>query len=159
MKQGHMLDVFEYLYKQHASCSEALSPTSTELKTKLHHAGFSGFEIDCAFNWLANAEIKPWPDLPVAQSDWPIRIYTAEERKVLDTESQGFLLFLEQIGVLTPVIRELVLHRILLHANIPVSVKLLKRVIIYIILTLPGPNEHLTWKNYWISDIAEGYFH
>ncbi|MBT7044078.1 MAG: DUF494 domain-containing protein, partial [Gammaproteobacteria bacterium] len=91
---------------------DSLPEDRDSIDSDLREAGFEAQEIDKAFDWLdglAEAE-----DIPVLeQSVNSIRIYSKREQQRLDSKVQGFLLFLEQSGVLTPELRELVINRIM----------------------------------------------
>ena len=82
------------------------------LLAELGDAGFCPAEIRKAFDWLdALAEDRPAVQPPRAGG--PVRVYVGAELEKLDADSRGFLMFLEQHGVLDAGQRELVLDRAL----------------------------------------------
>ncbi len=111
MKEG-VIDVLMYIFSSYIDRDDSLPEDRDSIDSDLREAGFEPQEIDKAFDWLdglAEAE-----DIPVLeQSVNSIRIYSKREQQRLDSKIQGFLLFLEQSGVLTPELRELVINRIM----------------------------------------------
>ena len=111
MKEGG-IDVLMYIFSSYIDRDDSLPEDRDSIDSDLREAGFEPQEIDKAFDWLdglAEAE-----DIPVLeQSVNSIRIYSKREQQRLDSKVQGFLLFLEQSGVLTPELRELVINRIM----------------------------------------------
>ncbi|MBT3204187.1 MAG: DUF494 domain-containing protein [Gammaproteobacteria bacterium] len=111
MKEG-VIDVLMYIFSSYIDRDDSLPEDRDSIDSDLREAGFEAQEIDKAFDWLdglAEAE-----DIPVLeQSVNSIRIYSKREQQRLDSKVQGFLLFLEQSGVLTPELRELVINRIM----------------------------------------------
>ncbi|TAK95675.1 MAG: DUF494 domain-containing protein [Aquabacterium sp.] len=113
-----MFDVLVYLY-EHYWRPDAC-PESDLLVRKLSAVGFEEEEITEALAWLAglnsvaHGAVLP----PSAQSS---RVFAAAELERLGTEALGFLQFLESAGVLTPVLREVVLDRVLAVPRAPVA--------------------------------------
>ena len=111
MKEG-VIDVLMYIFSSYMDRDDTLPEDRDSIDEDLRNAGFESQEIDKAFDWLdglAMAEDTP----SIEQSTNSIRIYTVKEQQRLDSKIQGFLLFLEQSGVLTPELRELVINRIM----------------------------------------------
>ena len=111
MKEG-VIDVLMYIFSSYIDRDDILPEDRDSIDADLRDAGFEAQEIDKAFDWLdglAMAEDTP----AVEQSASSIRVYSTREQQRLDSKVQGFLLFLEQSGVLTPELRELVVNRIM----------------------------------------------
>jgi Smg protein len=121
-----MFDVLVYLYENYWRPDAC--PEPKQLSRKLSAVGFEPEEIQDALRWLdglahtaestnddssggvANDEASsPATGLPSAPAS--LRIYTEEEREVLDAASVGFIAFLESAGVLPPPMREMVIDR------------------------------------------------
>lgn len=107
-----VLDVLMYLFEHTMDEESDEEPDRAELERHLVEAGFARPEIDRALGWLdrlmSEAPLTSRGGDSAAQ-----RIYAPEERKRLDTEAHGFLLHLEQNGLLTAGTRELVLDRVM----------------------------------------------
>lgn len=88
-------------------------PDSATLTQKLTMAGFGEEEISQTLSWLSDLtshDIDHYP-ATLAQSS-SLRWYAPSETEVIDLEGQGFILFLEQSGILNPLQRELVIDRV-----------------------------------------------
>ncbi len=111
MKEG-VIDVLMYIFSSYIDRDDSLPEDRDSIDLDLREAGFESQEIDKAFDWLDGLALAE--DIPtLQQSSNSIRIYSKKEQQRLDTKVQGFLLFLEQSGVLTPELRELVINRIM----------------------------------------------
>ena len=107
-----VLDVLMYLFETFVDSELEPEPDRNELRDELEHAGFGAREIDRALDWLDELN-----SVEVAPSDAPptaaIRVYDRYEQSRLDPASRGYLLHLEQIGILAPPHRELAVDRLL----------------------------------------------
>jgi len=111
MKEG-VIDVLMYIFSSYIDRDDSLPEDRDSIDADLREAGFESLEIDKAFDWLDGLALAG--DIPgLEQSVTAIRIYSEKEKQRLDSKIQGFLLFLEQSGVLTPELRELVINRIM----------------------------------------------
>jgi len=111
MKEG-VIDVLMYIFSSYIDRDDSLPEDRDSIDSDLREAGFESREIDKAFDWLDGLALAE--DIPtLEQSTNSIRIYSTREQQRLDSKIQGFLLFLEQSGVLTPDLRELVINRIM----------------------------------------------
>jgi Smg protein len=121
-----MFDVLVYLYENYWRPDAC--PEPKQLSRKLSAVGFEPEEIQDALRWLdgladsaqsnvdspedADTDADATPASPASSVVLPsMRIYTEEEREVLNVASVGFLAFLESAGVLPPPMRELVIDR------------------------------------------------
>jgi Smg protein len=123
-----MFDVLVYLYENYWRPDACPEPRL--LSRKLSAVGFEPEEIQDALRWLGgladsaqeNAQdgeeftADQQTDLalttpPAPASPCSMRIYTEEEREVLNVASVGFIAFLESAGVLPPPMREMVIDR------------------------------------------------
>jgi Smg protein len=114
------------------------------LLDELAQAGFSPAEIHKAFDWLgALAERRPAPG--VARTDGPTRVYSSPELDKLDVECRGFLMFLEQHGVLDADHRELVLDRAMALDQDELDLEDLKWVVLMVLFNQPGSEAAYAW--------------
>ena len=111
MKEG-VIDVLMYIFSSYADQDENLPEDRDGIDADLRAAGFDPLEIGKAFEWLDGlAQVEE--DTGSAQSETSTRILAPEESARLAYNSHGFLLFLEQSGVLTPKLREMVINRVM----------------------------------------------
>ena len=149
MKES-ILDVLLYLF-EHYVTEDAPPPlgdrdslTASPLFSELTQAGFSPAEIHKAFDWLdALAEQRPHAMAPRAGG--PTRVYFGPELDKLDTECRGFLLFLEQRGILGADQRELVLDRALALDQDELDLDDLKWVVLMVLFNQPGSEAAYAW--------------
>lgn len=149
MKES-ILDVLLYLF-EHYFAEDAAPPMgdrdalqSGPLFTELTEAGFSHDEIHKAFDWLdALAQRRPSVDAP--RPHGPTRVYFGAELDKLDVECRGFLLFLEQHGILDPAQRELVLDRAMALDQDTLDLDDLKWVVLLVLFNQPGSEAAYAW--------------
>ncbi|MDR2872054.1 MAG: DUF494 family protein [Xanthomonadaceae bacterium] len=143
MKES-ILDVLLYLF-EHYFFDNANSLIDTG---PLHHdlieAGFSTAEINRAFEWL-DALAAQRPNIAKPRVDEPIRVYHGAELDRLDMECRGFLLFLEQRGILNPAQRELVVDRATALDQEELSLDDLKWVVLMVLFNQPGAEAAYAW--------------
>lgn len=148
MKES-ILDVLLYLFEHYFTEDADLvrdrdSLRSGPLFDELGKAGFSPAEINKAFEWLdALAQQRPSASAPRANG--PVRIYFGPELDKLDVECRGFLLFLEQHGVLDADQRELVLDRAMALDQDEIDLDDLKWVVLMVLFNQPGSEAAYAW--------------
>ena len=149
MKES-ILDVLLYLF-EHYIAEDAAPPLGDRdslqngpLFHELTQAGFSAAEIHKAFDWL-DALAEQRPAAPAPRADGPVRVYAGPELDKLDAECRGFLLFLEQHGVLDAHQRELVLDRALALDQDELDLDDLKWVVLMVLFNQPGAEAAYAW--------------
>ncbi len=148
MKES-ILDVLLYLFEHYFAndatvTGDDLTAHDSPLVGELTEAGFSGAEIRKAFDWLDPlARLRPAPDQP--RVNGPTRIFHASEADKLDVEARGFLLFLEQHGVLDGGQRELVLDRAMALDQDELDLDDLKWVVLMVLFNQPGSEAAYAW--------------
>lgn len=138
------VDVLMFLFERVLSDENESLDERKEVANRLEEMGFQNKEIDQAFNWLEDlAFIQDGAHYaPVKQSS--MRVFSEEEKALLTDDSLGFLVFLEQAGVLTPVTRELVLDRIIALDN-ELDTEQLKWVVLIVLHSHPGEENAYAW--------------
>ncbi|NUS39172.1 MAG: DUF494 family protein [Lysobacter sp.] len=148
MKES-ILDVLLYLF-EHYLAEDTIPPLGdrdslpdSPLFTELTQAGFSAAEIHKALDWLdALAEQRP---AAAPRVGGPVRVYAGPELDKLDADCRGFLLFLEQHGVLDADQRELVLDRALALEQDELEIDDLKWVVLMVLFNQPGSEAAYAW--------------
>jgi Smg protein len=157
-----MFDILMYLFETYIQ-SEAETMVDHDLLTdELVRAGFHQDEIYKALNWLeklaALQDTEAYPYMTrVARNS--VRIYTSEEMQLLDTESRGFILFLEQVNVLDFATREMVIDRVMELDTKYFSMDDLKWVILMVLFNVPGQETAYTQMENLIFEEPEGPLH
>ena len=110
-------------------------------------------EINKAFDWLEDlAELQEKQQFsPVKETS--TRIFSQQEKKLIGIESIGFLHFLEQTNILTPVTRELILDRVIALGQ-PLDAEQMKWIIMIVLHAHPGEENALALMENFIFDEA-----
>ncbi|KRA17338.1 MULTISPECIES: DUF494 family protein [unclassified Lysobacter] len=148
MKES-ILDVLLYLFEHYFTDDADLvrdrdSLRSGPLFDELGQAGFSPAEINKAFEWL-DALAQQRPGVSAPRANGPTRIYFGPELDKLDVECRGFLMFLEQHGILDADQRELVLDRAMALDQDELDLDDLKWVVLMVLFNQPGSEAAYAW--------------
>lgn len=128
-----VLDVLMYLFESFVDSEDVPEPNRNELRGELERAGFGDREIDRALDWLDGLNAAD-----VAVTSAAVRIYDRGELERLDSASRGYLLHLEQIGILPPAQREVVIDRLLALDSEEIDVEQIKWVVMMVLFSQPG---------------------
>lgn len=107
-----MFDILYYLFENYFDSGGY--PDSETLTRKLTMAGFNDDDIHEALDWiseLAKRDNEGYPDSLVENKS--IRCFSAVEMEKIDTEGQGFIMFLEQSKIINPLQREQLIDRVI----------------------------------------------
>jgi len=155
-----VLDVLMYLFDNYEDDDVKLTPDQDVLKDQLVDAGFAEREVGKAFDWLeglATQKDNHYPSTDTGTS--ASRIYHAKELEKLDTECRGFLLFLEQAGVLDSQNRELVIDRVMALESENIDLEQLKWVVLMVLFNQPGKEAVITWMEDIVMDDLNANMH
>jgi Smg protein len=157
MKEN-VFDVLMYLFENYYMDEENPDTPDREfVQQELHSAGFPASEIDRAFNWLEGlATDMPAPTM---QAEHSVRLFSRHELERLDTECQGLLLFLEQMGVLNPASRELVIDRAMALGHEDFDIDQLKWVILMVMFNQPGEEGVYAWMEEMVFENTASRLH
>ncbi|MEN1729016.1 MAG: DUF494 domain-containing protein, partial [Pseudomonadota bacterium] len=137
MKEN-VLDLLMYLFENYIYEEPESTPDRESLTDSLEEAGFSNAEIERAFAWLDGlAEQRKLPELG-HQTHQPIRVFSTEECQRLDVDARGFILYLENAGVLDAVRREQVLDRLAALDSDEIDIEDVKWVVLMVLFNQPG---------------------
>lgn len=136
MKES-VLDVLMYLFETYIGDDLEPEPDRNNLRDELERAGFNNRIIDHALEWLDGLDGKS-EDESNDPGDRSIRIFNRREQNRLDTESRGYIIYLEQIGILSASQRELVLDRIWALGARDIDIEDIKWVVLMVLFTQPG---------------------
>ena len=150
MKEN-ILDVLLYLFEHYIYDDPDVVRDRDSLQNGLIQAGFSPTEISKAFDWLDALALQR-PALPMPRLDGPVRVFVAAELDRLDSETRGFLMFLEQHGVLDADQRELVLDRVMALDQDEIDLDDLKWVVLMVLFNQPGSEAAFAWMESQMFD-------
>ncbi len=157
-----MFDILMYLFENYIHSDAEVMVDHDILMDELTRAGFHQDEIYKALNWLeklsALQDTDAYPHL-TRVGNQSFRIYTEDEMQLLDTDSRGFILFLEQVNVLDLTTREMVIDRVMALDTKHFSLDDLKWVILMVLFNVPGQENAYSQMEDLIFDEQAGPFH
>lgn len=151
MKES-ILDVLLYLFEHFFYEDPDAVRDRDSLQNGLLHAGFSPTEISKAFDWLDELARQRPAANGQPRVAGPVRLYVEQELAKLDRESVGFLMFLEQQGILDAGQRELVLDRVMALDQDELDVDDLKWVVLMVLFNQPGAEAAYAWMENQMFD-------
>jgi len=158
MKEESVLNVLMYLFQNHMKDSCELNQDANQIIDALEAAGFESSLINEAILWLETL-VKENAKLICAPQDRSNRVFTAEEREFIDQESLGFILSLEQQGILTAETREIVINQLLALETELIDIGLLKWVTLMVLFNQPDNEKALACMEFLVLDNALGGMH
>jgi Smg protein len=137
MKEN-VLDVLLYLFETYVDAEEEPESDQNELRNELVRAGFGDPEIDRALDWLDGLTDHQDSLVYNAQTENGMRIYGDVEQERLDSSCRGYIIYLEQIGILSPPQREILIDRLLALDSPDIDVEQIKWVVLMVLFSQPG---------------------
>jgi len=148
-----VMDVLMYLFDNYFEEEVEFSSDQESLKTQLKEAGFGGHQVDKAFDWLEGLALRKESNISVHLTDTQsLRLFNDNEVAKLDTECRGFLLYLEQAGVLSVSERELVIDRVMALETDYIDLQQLKWVVLMVLFNQPDKEAAITWMEDIVMD-------
>ncbi|MDK9763692.1 DUF494 family protein [Vibrio sp. D420a] len=157
-----MMDILMYLFETYIHSDSELQVDQDELEEELLRAGFHQDDIYKALHWLEDLAALQETDSQAAisvSSNTSMRIYTKREMARINLECRGFLLFLEQINVLTTEIREMVIDRVMGLETNEFELDDLKWIILMVLFNVPGNESAYTQMEELLYTKEQGILH
>jgi Smg protein len=137
-----MYDILVFVFE---NCQQTdLAYDRERVARKLSAAGFEDSDISEALHWLAGMARAPQgvrEPLPDTRSSF--RAYAPRELAKLDAGCRGFLLTLEQSGILSAETRELAIERALAASGDTLNLEQLKLVVLMVLWNQQTPTSRL----------------
>ncbi|PHS72950.1 MAG: hypothetical protein COB22_03435 [Cycloclasticus sp.] len=137
-----IFEVLVYLFEHYIDVDEDKAMEQSTLKTELIEAGFTDNYVDRAFDWMEELTNLPFEAIENTVQQRSIRIYSHEERHRFDVDAQGFLLFLEQAGIIDSTRRELIIDRAMALGDAILTVDHIKWVALIVLFSQTGMEGH-----------------
>ncbi|WP_047535523.1 DUF494 family protein [Methylotenera sp. N17] len=122
-----MLEVLIFMFQNYFGTQPQIHTMDIEedfLAQELTQAGFDHHDIVGAFDWYKQLRcLISQPYHQYLSNPSSFRVYVEHELERIDTESFGFLSFLERAGVIKPNERDLVIDRALALKNQHISIE------------------------------------
>ena len=157
-----MFDILMYLFENYIHSDMEVVVNHDELTDELTRAGFHRQEIHKALAWLErladlqDSQLKPYLNKSPNSST---RVFTAEEVARLDCSSRGFLMYLENLGVLDFSTREMVIDRVMELDTPQFTLDDLKWVVLMVLFNVPGHEEAYDQMEGLLFEEPEGLLH
>ena len=140
-----MFEVLMFIFENYMDSNISLKADNQTIMVELENVGFTRYEIDRAFDWLDGlskfqVSVEAGPML----ASRSIRHFLAEESEQLGVEGKGFILYLEQIGILDPIIREIVIDRVMALDSKEVDLGRIKWVVLMVLFSQPDKKSALS---------------
>ena len=137
MKES-VLDVLMYLFETYVDPDQEPGADQNELRDELSSAGFGDTEIDRALDWLDGLTDSQEGCTFNPQTAHGTRIYNDFENERLNAACRGYITYLEQIGILSPPQREILIDRLLALETPDIDVEQIKWVVLMVLFSQPG---------------------
>ncbi len=136
-----MFDILIYLFENYVHSESKITIDYNSLTNDLSDIGFQQKDIYNTLRWLKNLSCYRKNIISSMNSESQqisTRIYTQEESFKLNSECRGFILFLEQIEVLTLDTREMIIEGIMELDINELNLEDLKWIILIVLFNIPG---------------------
>ena len=147
-----MYEILVYLFE---NCRQADVAFDRERVVKqLSAAGFEDSDISEALHWLAGTRsVQPeYSRLPDSRSTF--RAFAPRELAKLDAQCRGFLLTLENSGILSPQTREVVIERALAASGDSLTLDQLKLIVLMVLWNQQMPTSRLVAEDLFSASQA-----
>jgi Smg protein len=140
-----MFEVLMFIFENYMDSNVAFRADNQTMVIELENVGFTRHEIDRALDWLEGltrfqSAVDSGP-MPVSSA---LRHYLPEESEQLGVEGKGFLLYLEQLRILDPVTREIVIDRVMALDSRDVDLGRVKWVVLMVLFSQPDKKSALS---------------
>src|SRR5689334_1247967 len=136
-----MYDILVFLFE---NCQQAdVAYDRERVAKKLSAAGFEDSDISEALHWLAGVRSPQGEVTKLPDPRRTFRAFAPRELVKLDVQCRGFLLTLEQSGILSPQNRELVIERSLAASGEALTLDQLKLIVLMVLWNQKTPTSRL----------------
>ena len=157
MKEN-VIDVLLYLFENYIDTDDLNKPDKDTLEIELERIGFPQRDINKAFDWLENMTVVAEKSSSQTRNT-AMRFFNDVELERLDVECRGYLLFLEQVGVLDQQTREVVVERVLALEEDEIDLEQLKWVVLMVLFYQPGREVAYAWMEDLVFEDMEAVIH
>lgn len=140
-----MFEILMFLFENYMNGSVALDVHTDAITIELEKIGFDPYEIDQALYWLegltqVQTAILSGPKFTAKA----IRHYLPDEAERLGVEGRGLLMYLEQLNILDPTTREIVIDRIMALDQREIGLSQIKWVVLIVLFNNPEKKSALS---------------
>jgi Smg protein len=135
--KDNVLDLLIYLFENYMSTDDEPRPDRNTLKVELEKAGFADPDIERALEWLDGLSGEQLGKVAEATAR-AVRVFSSQELAQLDTDVRGYLLYLENVRILSGTERELVIDRLMALEADEIDIEQVKWVVLMVLFSQPG---------------------
>ena len=140
-----MFEVLMYLFENYMDNNVSLTMDHSDVVNELELVGFTKNEIGLALDWLeglikVQEAVRAKPFL----THQAMRCYSNEEIHRIGVEARGFLLYLEQLSILDPGTREIVIDRLMALDGREIDLGRIKWVVLIALFNQPDKKAALS---------------
>lgn len=140
-----MFEVLMYLFENYMDNNVSLTMDQTVVVNELELAGFSRNAIGLALDWLDGLlKVQEAVQSEHFLTPQAMRYYSPEEISRIGVEARGFLLYLEQLSILDPSTREVVIDRLMALDGREVDLGRIKWVVLIALFNQPDKKAALS---------------
>jgi Smg protein len=169
---GTVLDILIYVFDRYMLDEAPEVPEREALARDLESAGFGEDNVERALDWLADLAgerhrsasedialpaLEAVPDADTVPRAF--RIHTAEELLHLPADCRGLLLALEQVGILSPLQREIVIERLMALDAEEFDLEKVKWVVLMVLSSQPGQEQACARMEDLVFEAPESSLH
>lgn len=145
MKEN-VLEVLLFIFEHFFDDQHGLAKQETDLVETLEQCGFGRGEVEKALLWLDGLiDLREQDYAPYADTVKAFRIFTDYEKSRLNADCQGFILFMEQMGILDCQTREMVIDRAIALDALDVDLEQMKWVVMMVLYNMPDKESEYIW--------------
>ncbi len=133
----NVLDLLIYLFENYMSADDEPRPDRSTLKLELDRAGFAEPDIGRALEWLDGLSGDQLGKVAEATVR-AVRVFSGQELLRLDTDVRGYLMYLENLRILSGTERELVIDRLMALEADEIDIEQVKWVVLMVLFSQPG---------------------
>jgi Smg protein len=139
MKES-VLDILIHLFENFLEAEDEPEPSRDALKQELERAGYPEREIERALEWLEGLADDQGRSVGESTAR-AVRVFSGHEVARFDTTVRGYLLHLENIGILTAAQREVVIDRLFALDADDIDIEQVKWVVLMVLFSQPGQEQ------------------
>ena len=155
---GSVLEILIYVFDRYMLEEVPEVPEREDLARQLKANGFHHAKVERALDWLADLACVR-DQAPLGGSGPAVRVFTDSELQRLSTECRGFLFTLENLGVLSPQQREIVIERMLALDADELDTEQLKWVVLMVLSSQPDQQHAFARLEDLVADHRTGAPH
>lgn len=155
-----MFEVLMFIFENYMDGNVSLKVDNQTIAVELEHVGFTRFEIDRAMDWLDGlSRFRANDEFEFIITSNALRHFLPEESERFGMKGRGFLLYLEQLGILDPITREIVIDRVMALDDRDVDLGRVKWVVLMVLFSQPDKKSALSLLQDMILSDAVGILH